>query len=69
MSFAAVTIGLTESLIKAAEGAGFVEVCAELMKGDLRTAVSLTIEAVRRNVSAGMYIVSNMYVCSKQNPF
>ena len=43
------TVGLSQSLIKAYEGEPAVQVCAELMKGQLGTNLPLTIQADDEN--------------------
>ena len=43
-----VTIGLSQSLFKAYEGEPTVQVCAELLKGQLGTNLSLIIQADKR---------------------
>ena len=54
-------MGLSKPVIKAYEGEGTVQVCAELLKGELGTTLSIPIEAVLRNTSAGMYMALWLY--------
>ena len=51
-----VTVGLSQSLFKAYEGEPTVQVCAELLKGQLGTNLSLILQANNENDS-GMYNV------------
>lgn len=55
-----VTVGLTQSLVKAFEDEGAVQVCAELEKGQLGTNLSLYIETDSGNES-GIILFVNVY--------
>lgn len=54
-----VTVGLTQSLVKAFEGEGSVEICAALEKGQLGIYLSVFIETESGNVSGDDTFVSD----------
>ena len=50
-------MGLSKPVIEVYEAEGTVQVCAELLKGELGTNLSIPIEAVLTNTSAGMCLL------------
>ena len=52
--YAGVTIGFSQSLLTVSEGDGLVQICAELLEGELGTDVSLLVETLDLGNNTGM---------------